>query len=108
MGTHGGTHKRQTSDKEGPSGPFFLPTLDTCTTIHVEMETMQKVQIIQKGQIKAVSPRDAKILVALKKATLAPDPAEADSTDTPDPATEGEEKPVKRAYRRKDMQAEGK
>ena len=68
---------------------------------------MQKVQIIQKGQIKAVSPRDAKILVALKKATLAPEPAEAE-TDTPEPCTEGEEKPAKRAYRRKDMQAEGK
>ena len=68
---------------------------------------MQKVKIIQKGQIKAVSPRDAKILVALKKATLAPEPAEAE-TDTPEPYTEGEEKPAKRAYRRKDMQAEGK
>lgn len=68
---------------------------------------MQKVQIIQKGQIKAVSPRDAKILIALKKATLAPEPADAESTDTPEPATEGEEKPAKRPYRRKDMQAEG-
>ena len=69
---------------------------------------MQKVQIIQKGQIKAVSPRDAKILVALKKATLAPKKAEGESNDTPEQATESEEKPAKRAYRRKDMQAEGK
>jgi hypothetical protein len=59
---------------------------------------MEKVEILKGGQVKLVTPRDARILVALKKATYVV------KDETPEPTPEAD-KP-KRAYTRKDIRAE--
>jgi hypothetical protein len=78
-----------------------------------ERAQMSKVQIIQNGVTKLVSARDARILVAIKKATYATKSQEPHTQIGPqvaapagsDPQDSGAEKP-KRAYKRKDMVAE--
>jgi hypothetical protein len=73
-----------------------------------ERAQMSKVQIIQNGVTKLVSARDARILVAIKKATYATKVVDQAPIEKPiEPAEVGAEaeKP-KRAHKRKDMVAE--
>lgn len=65
---------------------------------------MSKTSIIQRGVIKTVPTAHAKILIALKKATLAPETATDQKTE--DPVGDSDQKPEKRTYRRKDLTAE--
>ena len=65
---------------------------------------MSKTSIIQRGVIKTVPTAHAKILIALKKATLAPESAPDQKPE--ESVEESDQKPEKRTYRRKDLTAE--